>query len=278
MDHTMKELMPIVIEAAKKYTGNDSTSITYETVQMLMEGVIYCVQECAYSDEKQLIAHELSLLEQYQIGRELILKKTQKILQIFNELSENFEDYEVRCLRDTVQKGIPEFLKWYDAKYFPQQTILTLDYPILEDIHLLKGADAVYKFICGVKLEQKFLKEFPRDYVVSVLEAAVPEYQNMMENICSVFLTNIIGHLVLEKPLTEEGFCLEEYEKLRELFAEGGVFDIEAEIQKRVTDMIEKRFKGNQEMIKYFRKELHNISVRVDAAAKNHKLDHLFVF
>ncbi|NLG04860.1 MAG: hypothetical protein GX567_13670 [Clostridia bacterium] len=47
------------------------------------------------------------------------------------------DDYGIVCLRDTFYKGIPAFLLHYDAKNKPQETILTLDYPILKDLHEL---------------------------------------------------------------------------------------------------------------------------------------------
>ena len=46
MNYEPKELLPIVAELAEKYVGCDSTSISYETAQMLMEGIIYCLEEC----------------------------------------------------------------------------------------------------------------------------------------------------------------------------------------------------------------------------------------
>ena len=36
MDYKMEELLPIVSELAQKYTGYESTSVTYEKAQMLM--------------------------------------------------------------------------------------------------------------------------------------------------------------------------------------------------------------------------------------------------
>lgn len=136
MDDKMEELIPIVADLAKQYAGCDNTSITYENAQRLMHGVIFCLNEYHNSAANQLCRNDISIMEQYQTGRQLVFEKAKQILEIHNEMSSCFDDYNIICLRDTVQKGIPEFLKWYDAKFFPQDTILTLDYPILEDIHL----------------------------------------------------------------------------------------------------------------------------------------------
>lgn len=62
------------------------------------------------------------------------MEKVVEANKIFDEVSEYFDDYDVECLHSTVQKGIPEFFKWYDIEFCPQNTILTLDYPILQNI------------------------------------------------------------------------------------------------------------------------------------------------
>ena len=44
-EYKMEELIPIVADLVKKYTGNESTSVTYEKAQQLMDAVIYCIKE-----------------------------------------------------------------------------------------------------------------------------------------------------------------------------------------------------------------------------------------
>ena len=44
-DYPLEELVPVVAELASGYTGYEHSSITYEKAQMLMEGVLYCINE-----------------------------------------------------------------------------------------------------------------------------------------------------------------------------------------------------------------------------------------
>lgn len=46
--YPLQELLPLVARLAEKYTGFDSSSVTYERAQMLMEAVIYCIREYEY--------------------------------------------------------------------------------------------------------------------------------------------------------------------------------------------------------------------------------------
>ena len=43
MNYEMEELVPLVGKLEEKYTGHESTSITYEKAEQLMEAVIYCI-------------------------------------------------------------------------------------------------------------------------------------------------------------------------------------------------------------------------------------------
>ena len=54
MDYRMEELIPIVADLAKQYAGCDSTSITYENAQELMQGVIFCLDEYWNSEPNHL--------------------------------------------------------------------------------------------------------------------------------------------------------------------------------------------------------------------------------
>lgn len=232
MDYKMEELIPIVADLAKQYAGCDNTSITYENAQRLMQGVIFCLNEYHNSAANMLCRNDVSIMEQYQTGRQLVLNKAKQILDIYNEMSSYFDDYNVICLHDTVQKGIPEFLKWYDAKFFPQDTILTLDYPILEHIHLKCGVDAVYTFITSVQTEQRFLRLFDRNYILSVLKQMIPDYEDMIENITSIVLVNTIGHIAIGKSFQDYGFREDEYQKLSEVFSLSSISDIECILKK----------------------------------------------
>ena len=105
----------------RRYTGCDSTSVTYEKAQSFMEAVLYCLGEYRNAGQDYLADGNLSVKQQYQIGMELVQKKAEAVSRIFNEISVDFMSYGVICLQDTIQKGIPAFLKWYDVRYCPQE-------------------------------------------------------------------------------------------------------------------------------------------------------------
>lgn len=277
MDYQMEELLPIVSELAQKYAGYESTSITYEKAQSLMEAVLFCLSEYNSSAKDSLVQKDISVKEQYNIGAKLLSEKVENIRKIFNEISFQFEDFGVKCLYDTVQKGIPQFLKWYDIKFCPQNTILTLDYPLLIDCSSLTGADAVYKYIRAIQTEQIFLGKFDRNYVMLVLEKYNSEYSDMIENICSIVLTNIIGHIAIKKPFNDIDFLYEEYLQLSKIFAGKSIPDIENVVKNLIKKIVSQFYKSDMDMLEYLCYETNNIAVRIYTANQHEQLSKIFV-
>ncbi len=277
MDYKMEELLPIVSELAQKYTAYESTSITYEKAQMLMGAVLYSLDEYSHSYANNLVDKNISLKEQYHIGTNLILEKVDNIREIFNAVSFQFDDFGVKCLYDTVQKGIPQFLKWYDIKFCPQNTILTLDYPLLIDCNSLTGADAVYKYIQAIQIEQSFLSLFDRYYVISVLANYNSEYQDMLENICGIVLMNTVGHIAVNKPFHDACFLHEEYLELSEIFKAKPISDIENIVKNFIEKMVRRFYKDNADMLEYLCCETNNIATRIYTANQYGELSKVFV-
>lgn len=277
MDYKMEELLPIVSELAQKYTGCESTSITYEKAQSLMDAVLYCLDEYRNSCTNSLVDKNVSVKEQYNIGASLILEKVNSIREIFNAVSLQFDDFGVKYLCNIIQKGIPQFLKWYDIKFCPQDTILTLDYPLLIDCSSLTGADAVYKYIKAIRIEQSFLSLFDRNYVISVLENYNSEYQDMPENICSIVLMNTIGHIAVKKPFHDAYFLHEEYLQLSEIFKGKSISDIENIVKIFIEETVRRFYKDNTDMLEYLWCETNNIAARIYTANQYGELSRVFV-
>ena len=277
MDYQMEELLPIVSELAQKYAGYESTSITYEKAQLLMEAVLFCLSEYNSSAKDSLVQKDISVKEQYNIGAKLLSEKVENIRKIFNEISFQFEDFGVKCLYDTVQKGIPQFLKWYDIKFCPQNTILTLDYPLLIDCSFLTGADAVYKYIRAIQTEQIFLRKFDKNYVMLVLEKYNSEYSDMIENICSIVLTNIIGHIAIKKPFNDIDFLYGEYLQLSKIFAGKSIPDIENVVKDLIKKIVSQFYENDMDMLEYLCYETNNIAVRIYTANQHEQLSKIFV-
>ena len=162
--YSMEELAPVALELAREFCGHEHSSVSYERAQALMEAVLYCIRELDVSGSNALAGEKLSPMDAYLAGRQAVIQKFERMQDTYGTLMMDFEDYGLDCLKDTVRKGILAFIRSYDVKFAPQETLLTLDYPVLADLHRLSGIDAVSEYVNCICLEQNFLKKLDYSY------------------------------------------------------------------------------------------------------------------
>ena len=264
ISYEAEDLVPIVAELAKRYTSGESSSITYEAAGRLMEAVLYCIREFEKGEAFSLTTgKKLPAGKCYERGLELVEKKVQDALKLYNRMMLYFSSYGNRCLQDTVGKGMPEFFKWYDYRLNPQDTLLTLDYPILMDLSADTGIDRIYGYLLCISLEQKFLRKFPRDFVREALAEYDSRYQWMIDNLCEVVLFKVIRYIVLDKNLTEPDFSPEELSRLQKIIWEKSLEELREKLKEAVDDLVDDYFEEDENLKTYLYAAIQNISVRM---------------
>mgnify|MGYP007121850969 CR=1 FL=1 len=276
-NYPMEEVMPIVSELAWKYTGCDHSSVTYEKAQMLLEAVIYCINEDGRQEGSALVAKNIPAREAYEHGRKIVADKLKELQTLYNGLIPDFRDYGSACLKDTVKKGIPAFLKSYDFKYAPQETLLTLDYPVLRQYGGLSGVSLVLCYMQDIRLEQKFLQKMDDKYVVKILRKYNRDYEYLLENVCEIVLQNMMGHMMLDKPFQETGFGQEELESLEEILSDKTEEQILSYLMKTLERLIAAYYENDDCLLAYLGGGLSDIAVRIKCNMENHCPGQLFV-
>ena len=276
MDYEMEELVPIVGKLAEKYTSHESTSITYEKAEQLMGAVLYCIHELwESSGNAPSLNKKLSAQRAYEMGAAYVREKTGKALDLYNRILPEFCHYENKCLYDTFVKGIPEFFKWYDIQFEPQNTILTLDYPLLKDISEYTGIDKIFEFIKSIGLDQKFLKLFPAGYVINILSKDNRNWQESMDNICEIVFTHVIGHIMLGKSLTVIELKETDYFYMQEMFEQIALEDIKKHLEVTLEIYIKNYYENDRELLNYLSGAISGIVVRLKNAADNKVLGNI---
>lgn len=184
--YSMEELLPLVSRLAFRYTGGEHSSVTYECAQRLMEAVLYCIHEYRIYQENALLAEDIPAAEAYRQGQQIVMDKVRALQKLYNDMVPDFKDYGCLCLRDTVRKGIPAFLQFYDFNFAPQETLLTLDYPVQENLEHLSGVSRVLAYMKCICREQEYLSEMDEREVVAILHAYHRDYGILIENICEI--------------------------------------------------------------------------------------------
>lgn len=276
-NYTQEELIPIVAELAERYTGYEHSSITYEKAQMLMEAVLYCINEHESQDENILVRKHIPAKEAYTAGQRMVMDKVGRLKEIYNELILTFRDYGSVCLNDAIVKGVPLFLQRYDAIYAPQETLLTLDYPILKNLGTASGIDVVLEYVTCIFLEQQFFRKIDTDYIVKCLRAYHDDYEVLVENICILVLQNLIGHVMLNKPMQVRGFTDKEYGCMEEILQEKEAGALEAYLGEMLNSFVHHYFNDNVSLLNYLGCGIPDIAVRIRHNAQNHCLNKIFL-
>lgn len=270
----MEELLPIVAQLAEQYAGYESTSVTYERAELLMEAVIYCIHEYEISDKHDITVGKITAKNAYKAGMKLVQEKVEHLMREYEEMMQDFCDYGNHALRDTIRKGIPAFLKRYDIKYEPQNTILTLDYPVLTDLHQYSGIDRVYLYVRAIAVEQSFLRRYDKEYVREILNAYSGDYADMLENVASIVFMNTIGHILANKPMTA-GLEENDYQRIQSEFKKD---TLSLERVRLLADEFLNRYYGEKkDVVNYLCMELPNILTRIGNAVHYCNLDKVFV-
>lgn len=220
MGYEAADLLPLVRELTERYTSKASTSVPWETAQQLMEAVLYCNGETqetgsGLGQNRELAGGEMmTAREAYDRGCHLVIRRAETVRKLYNEWIISFNGYESECYSRTVTRNIPEFFKWYDPRFNPQQDFTGLDYPVPGDLGKRPGIDRVDRYLACIWTEQRFLGSLASDYVKTVLTAWGQEWRDQPVNLGEIVLRKILVHLLLGISPEETALEPDKYEAL----------------------------------------------------------------
>ncbi len=186
MNYELEELIPITAWLADKYTARESSSITYEKAEQLMQAVQYTINELRFAGTEYGVLTELSARRAYDIGYEILCRRVRECQALYNSMIPDFDAFGNVFCRDTVVKGLPRFFLYYDVRFNPQDHLLTLDY-ITRDFDIrLTGIDQIAVYLDSIAAEQRYLRKFPREQVIQTLFKWNRDYCGLPVNIAEI--------------------------------------------------------------------------------------------
>lgn len=269
-NYELEELVPIVAKLTEKYTSKESTSVTYEKARQLMEAVIYCIHECEGGN--QLATNEkLPVKDAYESGYKKLLLKVKQAQTAYSEMIVDFNSFGNKNYYDTVTKGISGFFQYYDDRFAPQETILTMDYPTIRPITQVSGIDAIEKYIEYISIEQKFMRALPEEYIIQILTRFQTNYRKQFYNICSIILRHILGNMLIKKSLGTVP-SEKDYENMQNIILSESRENLEKILTVLLEKLIQEKFNADMSMLYYFKGDIENFVVELCAAGENKRL------
>ena len=282
LEYNMEELLPIVARLTDKYTSKESSSIPFETAKQLMEAVIYCINHAELMDDNTvhrleevglIKPEQLSAEEAYECGYHILVEKVKRLNVKYSSLLSYFSSYRNQAYYDTIVKGMPAFFLYYDVKFAPQNHILTLDYPTLRFIGDVQGVDAIERYLNYTEYEQTFLKAFPEEYILKALELYHTDYEELLINVCSIVLRNVLVCMWIDKPISGNRFTKNEINYIREKILEKGQPGIDEIIMNLLQSLIRWGYEDNKELLEYLSYDIHEFSAELWNAAQHNSVN-----
>ena len=184
---------------AGKYNGIDSTSMTIEKAQDILESMLYTIGVATENGaaKEEILNGSLSLL--LDRGR-VILKGKQKSVKVEWKLlcRELPRIPNVYFLSTMENLGL--FFDSYDIYFAAHHTSESIDYwPLCPIPETVKGISYIEEYIHRIQIENDYLNCFEREDVISLCEKYVPDYREALFNLCEPVLTNAIGLSLIGK-------------------------------------------------------------------------------
>lgn len=276
MDYKPEELLALITKLSEKYTSKESSSVTYDTARMLMEAVVYCIEDGLGTNGSQLAGKDLPNCETvYQQGYAAIVEQTHKAREVYERIIAKFDDYGCQNYKETIIDGIPQFFLHYDAKFAPQDHILTLDYPTLRMKYDKCGIRLILEYLKGIEQEQDFLCAFSPEGVNGLLERIMPGYSaTYMGNICEPVLLNAIGCVIAEQPVNHLNLRADDYQEIKDYFCDDSREKMQQKISAIIGLILRKLHKADS--TGYFQRAADGYALRIQIGLANDSLEAVF--
>ncbi|MDD2619653.1 MAG: DUF6179 domain-containing protein [Syntrophomonadaceae bacterium] len=199
LDSFQTELMALLAESIIQYTGGESTSLKVETAQRIMMSMLYSIDAGIKSLEQPGDAIALfntsSIKEIYAQGLKALELIFEEAKQLYNEIKENKLDVPIEAYHMTID-GILQFFNHYDPKFNAQDTIASIDYPLLFDEMKVQGVLYIKQYLEKLALETEFCRLFPIADIKKLLfnydRVYRINYRESLINIFEIVLNNAI--------------------------------------------------------------------------------------
>ncbi|HIU76286.1 MAG TPA: hypothetical protein IAC62_10415 [Candidatus Pelethocola excrementipullorum] len=274
--YKQEELLPIIQRLMERYTSKESSSVSYETANMLAEAVVYCIDEWIDSWSGQLTDGKTNLTLFYKKGYEAVIGKVKKAGTLYNEMMERFVDYGCRNYKETIAHGMPAFFLRYDPEFNPQNHMLTLDYPTLRQNYDSCGIDLIYEYLKDINLEKGFLEQFPAESIRGLLRRFQGHFKiPYMENLCNLVMLQAIGCIIAERPVSQLELDEDGLEMIQYQFEGSKEVEMEAELRNYIR-ILTSRIEG-EDAETYFAHQAREYTIRIRQGIEGNCLEEMFL-
>jgi hypothetical protein len=272
-----RKLFDVLKWQAGKYNGIDSTSLPVEKAQELLASLLYTISLVA--EFKSLNSQELlerDFKELLVEGQKLLDNKRKNVYSKWNKLCLLAPNIPNVYLVSTI-KSLGYFFNHYDLYYAAHEIPCSIDYPLLNPVsEELKGISFIEEYIARVKVESDFINSFPSKLILNELKKVTYDYKEDYLNLCGPILTASIGRKILGYNLDNLSLSNKDLEKISICFMNKSKEEIEDALIETVRLVCKEKL-GDENIVRYFSKEISSLAIRIENAVENGSIDNIFM-
>lgn len=169
------QVMDILRDLILRYTRGESTSVTVDAAESILNSVFYCIDTGLkdLNDAESAIETIKSgnIKQIYEKGLELVSACFKESNQLYLSLRKNKLKVGLEAYDLTISESLPGFFEKYGAVFDAHNTIASIDYPLLFDDMSITGIFYIKRYIETLKMETEFCRLFPENDIEKVLTA-----------------------------------------------------------------------------------------------------------
>lgn len=285
IDSIQVQIVLILKELILRYTKGESTSVTTETAEKILNSVYYSIDayiKSFYNPEYNIeVLRSRKIKEIYEEGIKIIMSCFSETKALYDKVLKSKVDVSLIAYNYTINEGFSGFFRDYGIVFNAHDTMADIDYPLVFDDMSIRGIFYIKQYLEKLYLENQFCKHFRSEDIERVLisygRTYKIDYKVPLINIFEIVMNNSIfsalsgnhgRNIVISKPQYE---MLER--KLKNLSPSEIDFQVERAIEKIIMDL---DIKG-KDMLDYIYRYKPIFMTRVLNAVENGSLPNMVI-
>jgi len=281
------EIMNILKDLILRYTKEESSSVTTDTAEGILNSVLYAIDMylIRFDNPEDAIADlkALSVKEIYEKGVRLVSQCFEETKKLFNKVYRERLDIKLDAYNATLQDAIPAFLNKYGIIFEAHNTMASIDYPLAINIddRSIRGVLFIKKYLEYINIENQFCNYFSKEDIEKILRIfgrnIKMEYRIELINIFELVFNNSAFSTLAGKSSRNLAINKYDYQLISEQLTRLNSSMINLLINDTVKKMIAALNISNPDMLDYIDKYKDIFIKRVINAVNNDSLSSIIV-
>lgn len=274
------QLMQILKESIRRYTREESSSISSDVAEEILTSILYAVDAFLFQlgDPENAInfVKKNNMEITYEQGVKIVKDCLEETSALFKEIRNNKLDVAVDSYNITIDESIPLFLKKYEVVFDAHNTMASIDYPLAIDDMTIQGVYYLKQYLTYLKIETEFCQMFNqddlRDLLVNYGRMCGFDYRIELFNIFELVLNNAVFSVLSGELPSRIRISVQQYKEIKNLFSNMS----DSQIQLIILEAVEKllhHFNISDSLMSYYIKQCGiNLAKRLKSVVKHNRL------